>query len=177
MAFNFVNLDEQTRRFMREEVEHDVAANTIYLSPRLSPQGVADYPSLLKQAVTSGDETTLAATLRGSGRLNRTLERKKPSGGVTTVAMPVNAPETLAEGEFNRFYARGLCRRALGQGLSEVVVYRAKQVANPRPESQMKIGTKLAAQALLEDLRTNPGVDPALGLPPGPNSGLSVKLP
>lgn len=177
MAFDLVNLDEQARRFMLEEVELDITADRLYVSSRLSPQGVADYPSLLKQAVTSGNETTLAAALRSSGRLNRTLERKKPGGGVTTVAMPVNAPETLAEGEFNRFYVRGLCRRALAEGLREVVVYRAKEVANPRPESQMKIGTKLSAQALLDDLRRNPGVDTALGLPSGPNSGLSVKLP
>src|SRR6266851_5569734 len=32
-------------------------------------------------------------------------------------------------------------------------------------------------KALLTDLRSNPGVDTALGLPPGPNSGLSARLP
>lgn len=177
MAFNFGNLDEQTRRFMLEEVQRDVAGNSLYVSPRLSPQGVADYPSLLRQAATSGDETTLAATLRGSGRMNRTLERRKPSGGFTTVAMPVNAPETLAEGEFNRFYVRGLCARALSMGIQELVIYRAKDVTNPRPLSQAKIGTRVSARALLDDLRRSPGVEPALGLPPGPNSGLSVRLP
>lgn len=177
MAFNFDNLDEQTRRFMLEEVEHDIEVNNLYISPRLSPQGVADYPALLKQASKSGDETTLAATLRGSGRMNRTYERRKPSGGFTTVAMPVNAPEMLAEGEFNRFYVRGLCALALSKGIQELVIYRAKDVASPRPASEAKIGTRVSAQALLEDLRRSPGVEPALGLPPGPNSGLSVRFP
>ncbi len=91
--------------------------------------------------------------------------------------MPVTAPETLAEGEFNRFYARGLCRRAMAQGIESLLVYRAKEVVNPRPESVALIGKSLPVKQLLEDLRANIGTDTALGLPPGPNSGLSVKLP
>ncbi len=47
----------------------------------------------------------------------------------------------------------------------------------PRPGSEEKIGTLIDAKAILHDLRTTPGLEPALGLPPGPNSGLSAKLP
>jgi hypothetical protein len=54
-------------------------------------------------------------------------------------------------------------------------VYRGKDVQNPRPESQALIGRRLPAQSLLDDLRTAQGVEPALGLPPGPNSGLTVR--
>jgi hypothetical protein len=46
-----------------------------------------------------------------------------------------------------------------------------------RAESEQKIGQRIAAEALLRDLRAHPGLDTALGLPPGPNSGLSVHLP
>lgn len=42
------------------------------------------------------------------------------------VKVPVTAPETLSEGEFNRFYARGLCRVAISLGIAAVQVYRAK---------------------------------------------------
>ncbi len=83
----------------------------------------------------------------------------------------------MAEGEFNRFYARGLCRRAIAEGIEALVVYRAKEVVNPRAESVALIGKSLPAKQLLEDLRAHIGTDTALGLPPGPNSGLSVKLP
>jgi hypothetical protein len=83
----------------------------------------------------------------------------------------------LAEGEFNRYYCRGLCQRALEVGIEEVEVYRAKAVTTPRPESQRLIGRRLSARSLLNDLRTSQGVEPALGVPPGPNSGLSVRLP
>lgn len=48
-------------------------------------------------------------------------------------------------------------------------------VRNPRPESEAMVGSRLPAQALLDDLRTSQGVEPALGLPPGPNSGITVR--
>ena len=91
--------------------------------------------------------------------------------------MRSNAHEMLAEGEFNRFYIRALCLRAIEDGMAQVIVYRAKAVQNARSESERKIGQGVPVEALLRDLRTHPGVDTALGLPPGPNSGLSVRLP
>jgi hypothetical protein len=59
-----------------------------------------------------------------------------------------------------------------------VEVYRAKPVQDPRPRSRQIIGTRIDAQRLLGDLRAHPGgIDSALGVPAGPNSGLSVRLP
>jgi hypothetical protein len=106
-----------------------------------------------------------------------TETRRKPSGGHTIAKVPVTAPLTLAEGEFNRFFARGLCLRATEDGIAELEVYRARESAQPRAESLLLIGTRLNAAALLEDLRASAGVDTAMRLPPGPNSGLSVRLP
>jgi hypothetical protein len=83
----------------------------------------------------------------------------------------------LAEGEFNRFYVRGLCLRAIDEGIDRLVIYRAKAVEEPRPDSNRRIGRSVNPRTLLDDLRRNAGVDTALGIPPGPNSGLSVKLP
>jgi hypothetical protein len=162
---------------MLEEIEQDISAGKLYCSPRLSPAGKQLYPELLRNAARSGTDDSLASELRAPGRLNATEERRKPTGGTTTAKVPITAPETLAEGEFNRFYARGLCRRAMAEGIESLVVYRAKEVVNPRPESVALIGKSLSGKQLLEDLRANIGTDTALGLPPGPNSGLSVKLP
>ena len=162
---------------MVEEISNDIAAGKLYESPRLSASGRQQYPELLRTAAQTGNDDSLAAELRVLGILNTTEERRKPKGGTTIAQVPVTAPETLAEGEFNRFYARGLCRRAIAQGIESLVVYRAKQVVNPRSESVALIGKSLPAKQLLEDLRASIGTDTALGLPPGPNSGLSVKLP
>ena len=68
------------------------------------------------------------------------------------------------------------CLRAIEERLDKVVVYRAKEVERPRSESVLMIGKKLNPSAVLEDLRTHTGVDTALGIPPGPGSGLSLKL-
>lgn len=177
MSLHLNNLDEKTRRFMLEEVERDIANDQLYISPRLSSTGRASYIALLKEAMQSQDDDWLAQNLRHGGLMNPTEQRRKPNGGYTMVKVPVTAPDTLAEGEFNRFYARGLARRAIEEGIPALEVYRAKEVMQPRSESIRKIGTKIDPKALLQDLRTHPGVDTALGLPPGPNSGLSVKIP
>jgi len=177
MALIYENLDARTRQFMLKEVELDISRGTLYISPRLNEQGLESYTSLLKEAIQSHDDAWLAGELRRLSCMNAVGKRKTKSGGYIPVKVPVNAPDTLAEGEFNRFYARGLCARAMEDGIQEVEVYRGKQVDQPRPESEAMIGKRISAKRLLEDLRTSQGVEPALGLPPGPNSGLTARLP
>jgi len=177
LALNLLSLTDVVRRFMVSEIDSDVQNRRLYLSHRLSSQGQQDYPTLLRDAATAYHDNWLAGELGRHGRLNQTEQRRKPSGGYTTVRVPNNAAEMLAEGEFNRFYVHGLCLSAAQQGVSTLVVYRAKLVVNPRPESVAKIGSAVNAATLLADLRNDPGLEPALGVPPGPNSGLSVKLP
>lgn len=175
MAFTFEGLDEETRALMLDELERDLDDGSLYMSKRLLEGKEDDYVEALRQALKDGDETTLAQSIRQGKMLKSRERRRKPSGGFTTAKVPRNAHETLAEGEFNRFYIRGLCRRTLDQGDDEVEVYRAKEVRDPRPESERLRGQTLDAASLLEDLREE-GVEAALGLPPGPNSGLSARL-
>jgi hypothetical protein len=174
VALSLANLDDRTRHSMLEEVLMDIERKALYLSKRLNDNGIAKYPEILRRAIDRGNDSTFADELQ-SGYMNTTEERKKPSGGFTSVRVPSNAHEMLAEGEYNRFYVRALCRRAIQEGTS-LVIYRAKPVSNPRPESELKIGQTVDPQRLLEDLRNNVGIDTALGIPAGPNSGLSVKL-
>lgn len=161
---------------MLTELEADVAAGRLYMSPRLSADGSERYADLLRAAVESGTDATLAADLGTPGILNATEPRKTPKGGMTTVETPHTAAQTLAEGEFNRFYLRGLCCRAIEDGAGSVLIYRARASENPRAESLALEGSELDAEGLLADLRQSVGVDTALGLPPGPNSGLSARL-
>lgn len=182
MGFRFQNLDEMTRSYIIQEVERDSTHGTLYLSPRLTERGRRDWPELLLTAVRDGDESSLAERLRGTGRLKEVEYRRSHSrrgwGRVQEVKVPFTAAMTLAEGEFNRFYIRGLCLRAIEAGIAEVVVYRGKHVENPRPESRYLIGRRMAASAMLDDLRIHCGEEePSLRVPGGPNSGLSVHLP
>ena len=110
-----------------------------------------------------------------NNRLN-TIEPRHTKKGIISSRIPSNANEILAEGEFNRFYIRALCRRVIAEKINELEVFRAKQVSSPRLESESKIGMKIDPNKLLKDLRENIGIDTVLGLPAGPNSGLSVKI-
>jgi hypothetical protein len=177
MPLNYANLDSRTRTFMVEEIDMDLANGTLYLSAWFTAQGRQDWPALMRDAASTGDDASLAAQISLHGRLLLSAQRRRPTGGYVTYRVPYTAPETISEGEFNRFYARGLCRRAVDERISSLIVYRGKAVANPRPLSVQKVGTAVDPSLLLTDLRTSIGVDPALGIPAGPNSGLTVRLP
>lgn len=170
------HLDARTRSLMHAEVQHDISRGALFLSSRLSDVGRMSYVPVLLDAVARGDVTTFAAALARGGMLNA-WEQSHRRGVPYVKAVPHDANHTLAEGEFNRFYIRGVCLRAAQDGIDHVEIYRAKVVRSPRWESEARIGQLVAATRLLADLRANPGVDLALGVPAGPNSGLSAKLP
>ena len=90
--------------------------------------------------------------------------------------MPCNAQTTLAEGEFNRFYIRGLCRRAIEERVPQLEIVRAKDVYMPRALSQKRIGALVEPGCLLLDLRTHVGAPPVHGVALW-GSGLSVRIP
>jgi hypothetical protein len=100
--------------------------------------------------------------------------RTDKNGKVTKLNL-IDSAIKFAEGEFNRFYLRGLSRRAIEDGIS-LEVYRAKVVAEARPDSEALLGRVLRPADLLEDLRRNKGFGTFLGVPMGPNSGLSARL-
>jgi len=178
MALYFENLDDRTRQLMLDEMEFDIANHQLHISPFLSGQGQRDYENLLRHALQNGNDETLAQNLSEHRRILRTLPRRNPTGGYSISATAENAAQVLAESEFNRYYIRALARRAIEDGIPELVVYRAKPVTTPRPESEARIETGLSPRELLEDLRSHTGDErPSLGVPSGPNSGLSVRIP
>jgi hypothetical protein len=104
MALYFPNLDERTRQLMLDEMQFDIDNNQLHISPLLSGQGQMDYTNLLREAIQSGSDESLAKKLREHRRIVRTLPRRKPkSGGYSIAATPENAAEVLAESEFNRY--------------------------------------------------------------------------
>jgi hypothetical protein len=177
MYFRFESLDESTRRYMAQELARDLVMDTVYLSPRLSQEGRAAYPALLEEVLRWHDPEWLADALRFSGYLAVFEERRSGDDEPIQTRVPTTAAEMLATDEFNRYYMRGVCLRALAEGVGMVEVYRGRESLEPRPASQAMIGSQLSATALLEDLRSWPDQTPVLGLPTGYNSGLSVRLP
>jgi hypothetical protein len=176
MALSYCDLDEATRSLMLEELAADVARGTMQLSKWLTEAGKNQWPELMRRAIGEGNDATLAGEIRLNGYLEQHRIHHR-NGRPYRSRVPYTAADTLAEYEFNHYYCRAVCRRSLDGGNGLVEVYRAKLVRDPRPRSQQIVGTTIDAQRLLDDLRAHPGgIDTALGVPAGPNSGLSVRL-
>jgi len=170
MALALENLDKSTREHMLAELDRDEqTSGEPYISLRLSPAGTEAYPQLLRDAIASGDDSTLETALSAPGLFN--AEEAYGPGKAKTRKMNVRAPQILAEGEFNRFFIRGLCALLC----TSVEVFRARESSWARPESEALIGNRIDATELLEDLRQHVGEAPSLL--PDVNSGLSVRLP
>jgi hypothetical protein len=176
MPLELVNLDVCTRRFMLAELEADIAANTLYLSPQLSEDGRTQYQHLLREALATGTETSLADALRASD-LVILPDRWKRSGAAELRDALGAAAALLAEREFHRFYIRGLCRRAMEQGVRTLTIYRAKPSDPARAQSEAMVGVSITATSLLEDLSAAFRIMPPHGLPQCRDPGLSVRIP
>jgi len=160
---------------MLAEIESDIGESKLYISDRLTSYGRQDFSRLLQEAARSHDEVWLAGQLGADGMFNASLTRCT-ARGLATVKMPRNANETLAEGEFNRYYLRALCVFALRNNIRRLRIYRAKAVSRPGAEAQALVGKWIDAERLLDALRTNMGDEAVSGLPGGLNSGLSAEL-
>jgi hypothetical protein len=174
MPFNFVNLEQKTREFMILELEYDIQHNLIYFSRRLNSSGHIRFPGLLKTTFMNGTDASLTNDL-WNGCLNPNHQRtNKKTGKISFVKTTIDNALTLAEGQFNRYYIRALCRRVIEEDNSDLEIYRAKVVITPRPESQLKIGKIIDPIQYLKALRADIEL---INVPLAqPNSGLSVKI-
>ena len=172
MPFQFQHLDAQTRRYMVEEIEAARREGNLYFSKRFTPAGDAGWPSLLLDAARNYDEHWLAYKLEVTGFMEGFETSATPSGGYTLKHVPGTAAETMAEGQFNRYYMLGLCRRAIDESVGQVAVYRAKPVANPRDSSNAMLGSTFTPADLIKQIRP---LTTSLGHALlKPNSGLSI---
>lgn len=169
MALKLEKLDDITRKYMIEEMQGDVSERKVYISSRLNADGKIKFQELLISSAKSGNDSTLAGSLVGY------FNEKESNGKGSYKSIPYNANVTLAEGEYNRYYIRALCRRAIIEN-KRIEVCRVRDSFRPRLESECRIGEIVDAAMLLEDLRNSLGQNTFLGIPGGVNSGLSVKL-
>ncbi len=172
--FQFHNLDMLTRTAMLEAIDEAEDTNNIYYSTRFTESGKSQWLPLLKQAAQDHNEHWLAYQLEAHSSMKDFEGAHKPSGGYTTKHVPHTAAITMAEGQFNRFYILGLCKRARAEGLSHLEVYRAQERSASRSISQSLIGTQLSIaeiESQLKDTRASFKSDLVK-----PNSGISMKL-
>jgi hypothetical protein len=174
MGLLYESLNAETRALMLKEFNSDISNGNIYLSKRFNENGAKYFIELMTKHIEDGHDESLAQDLKSKDCF-KTHEERNSKKGVISVKVPENAHQTFSEGEFNRFYIRALCLRSIEEK-KQLQVYRGRHSENPRPESEVLIGTVVDPGPLLDDLRLNIGVDTALGLPNGPNSGLTIRL-
>jgi hypothetical protein len=175
MGIRYDNLDTITRQFMLQETQ----LGGHYSSPRLTDPEIRLWVGLLEAAIQTQNDDWLASELL---RLDLLQDRESYMTKNGRFWRRINKPSSatmLAEGEFNRYYLRGLCIRVLNENATTLLIYRGKSVTQPRPESEAKIGTHIDAQGLLDTLRRSDfvSVEDAFAVPGGPNSGLTACLP
>ena len=169
------HLDETTRQFMSSEVESDRTSGRLYGSPRLTPQGRVEFPDLLLNAARTGSPATLELAI--SARLNAGIPVAATAKRAAYVrTMDEDAAEALADGEFNHYYMRGVCIRAIAEGIEFVEGCRAKDVSEERPESRAMIGHLFDPTWLLAQLRSRTNGRVPKGIPGQPKSGVSIRL-
>jgi hypothetical protein len=173
--FNFENLDEKTRGFMLEAISEAETSGNIYFSTRFNDAGFKEWLSLLKEAAKEHDEHWLAYQLEAKRLMKGFEGASTPSGGYTVKHTPHTAAETMAEGQFNRFYILGVCKRAREEDIPQLEIYRAKKSLAPRRESENLIGSKISVDYVEAQLfKTSDSFKSPLLKP---NSGLSMRLP
>ena len=176
MSFYFENLDLETREHMLREIDLDASTGTLFISPRIRSGCELHYEQSLRSAARAHDEAWLADQIRAQRLLLHEEQRPTPAGGVVTLRVPLTAADSLASAEFNRFYARGICARALEGNMTHVEVYRAKAVPQLLPQAEQLIGRRVPAASLLCELRAGRVAGQALTLPFDPASGMTIRL-
>ena len=174
MPLHYENLDPITRRHALAELDKDLASGDFHASERLRPTAIADYQRYLHEAIRYYDDRWLEE--HASDLLVDFEHRRTRSGGQTTARLPDMASRMLSEGDFNRYYMRGLALRAIDEGRPVVEVYRARLSLEPRAESAQLEGNRLQAQDVLQYLRGESVADPSVTALGRVNSGLSIRL-
>jgi hypothetical protein len=167
------NLSDDVRMNMEDEVNYDIKKDVLFVSNRLKDNYEDIYKEMLFDAIREGDVTSFAYAIEDNDCLREFEPSSRAKNGFKKV--PSNANELLAEGEFNRFYIMGLCKKAIDEDLI-LEIYRAKEVKKPRSASEDLIGNEIDLEDVLNDLRESIGVDTVLGVLSGPGSGLSVRI-
>ncbi|HEY3293884.1 MAG TPA: hypothetical protein VGL38_00445 [bacterium] len=176
MPYFFEELDADTRRYMVLECQRDMARDHFVLYKRLTEEGRAAYRKLLLRALEAGDEQTLTESL---AQPEFFISSEPYSRGGKVAQRKVSHPAAaslIAETEFNAYYMRGLCRKLMAEGVTRVMVYRAKETENPREGKRVTPGDIWFTCEALDDLRLRESeMSTKRGFLRGPRSGISLR--
>src|ERR1041384_2735234 len=126
MPMNYEELDDRTREYMHSEFEKEQGGNS-NRSKALLPQGWLAFLDLMREAIRSGNEISLANALAQVSFWE--IEELYTREGITrSRKRNISQSATrLAITEFSTWYVRGLSRKLLDEGIDKCQVYRGEQ--------------------------------------------------
>ncbi len=176
--FQFEELDAKTREYMLLEFRAEEAGNP-YRSAVLSPGGREAFPKAMGEAITGGNEETLAQALSNPTFWKPTESRHRKGVPYEASVNPVVAAERLARTEFNTCYVRGFARRMMEEQEKFCQVYRAAPAWEPRAECLTHENQVYPVKDIYEGHRARywppPGNPNALSIPVGPNCHHTIR--
>lgn len=174
MAMNFNELNGTTREWMLRRFEAEEFSGNPYRSEALSQAGLADWPDLMRQAITDpdGNEVTLAAGLNRAGYWQATETYVREGVSRQRRVNPIQASERLALTEFNTWYVAGLAARLQEEEVARCRVYRAGIPKWQSAACSAHEGQTYAVTEIIEGHRVGywppPGGHGRLSIPVGP---------
>jgi hypothetical protein len=145
-------LDERTRAFMIKEITLAVQSGNIFFSNHLTPVGLIGWIHWLTEAALFHDAQWLENKLVTTGACT-----PKNNGSDPCDSAPAGiAYETcLAHTQFNRFYMAAVCRQAIDDGISDILIRHGMPQGKTTISFRNRNCLKRNAGILLEDLRSN----------------------
>jgi len=174
----FEELDGITRGWMLKEFKIEEGSGNPYRSTILSSQGLQNFPSLMEEAIKSGDEVTLGKALSNPSYWVSSFLRRTKSGTTQVTVNPLDAAKRLGLTEFNTWYIRGLVRRLMGEGVEKCQIYRAEPAIQPRCMCKIYENQTFDVKKLYDGHRAryHPKPNPtAFSIPSGPNCHHTIR--
>lgn len=147
----------EIRELMVREFEEDEEKGEVYSPKTIFPEKFEEY------------KTTLKAYFKDKTLLELTTEVDRVFINRSYVNIKSNSHETLAEGQFEGYYQRAVCKLAISQN-KKVKISRWKDVREPKNIPGFTEGTEFDPEQLYKILRESKF--PKLG----PNSGLTIEI-
>ena len=172
MIFN--ELDEATRERMLRRFEAEESSGNPYRSEVLSQLGLADWPDIMRQAITDpeGSEVTLAHALNRPDYWQPSETYVRNGIAHQRSVNLTQASERLAITEFNTWYVAGLAARLQEEGVADCRVYRAGVPKWQPAECSVHEGQTYDVAQIIAGHRIGywppPGVPGQLSIPAGP---------
>lgn len=145
-------LDDRTRTFMIKEITLAVQSGNIFFSNHLTPVGLIGWIHWLTEAALFHDAQWLENKLVTAGACS---PEKRVSDPCDHTPTGIAYETCLAYTQFNRFYMAAVCRQAIEDGISDILIHHGMPQDKTLAPFRNRNYLKRNAGILLEDLRSS----------------------